>query len=240
MRAPRFNFYVYILFRLDTGAPFYVGKGCRDRQSATLREDRRNKHKQSIIEKMRALNLDVPAIRIADGISEDQAFEIEIALIAAIGRRRDCGPLANMTDGGEGPSGFTHTAEARQKISEAGRRRVLSPATLEKMSKSQKGRTFSPEHREKLRAKLKGFGRGRQVSESTRMKLSAVNKGRQRTAEQRKKNGDARKGKPLSEAHKARLRQAAVQRDISPELSRIYSDASTKRWERSRAQREAK
>ena len=45
----------------------------------------------------------VPKIKVRERLSERDAFETEIALIKAIGRRdKNLGPLANMSDGGSG------------------------------------------------------------------------------------------------------------------------------------------
>jgi hypothetical protein len=95
------DFYVYILWRSDKMEPFYVGKGHNGRVLQHFCEsESSNPFKTRIIAKTDVL------ISLTPAESEEAAHEREIALIAAIGRRDlDTGPLANLTDGGEGTSG---------------------------------------------------------------------------------------------------------------------------------------
>jgi hypothetical protein len=63
-------FYVYILFRED-GRPFYVGKGSNGRSLEHEREARRGVGRRfSIIRKMQALGLDLPKIKLHQGLTE--------------------------------------------------------------------------------------------------------------------------------------------------------------------------
>ena len=95
------DFYVYILWRVDKMEPFYVGKGRNGRVLQHFCEsESSNPFKARIIAKTDVL------ISLTPAEGEEAAHEREIALIAAIGRRDlDAGPLANLTDGGEGTSG---------------------------------------------------------------------------------------------------------------------------------------
>ena len=96
------DYYVYVLFRHDTGAPFYVGKGHGRRYVTTIRTARKGKsHKANIIWKARLAGKEIPLVIVQRDLSNEQACFIEIALIAAIGREPN-GPLVNLTDGGEG------------------------------------------------------------------------------------------------------------------------------------------
>ena len=92
-------FYVYIAFRLD-GSPCYVGKGKGKRYLSHLRRSH-NPWLRRIVAKAGGA---IPIVVIRSGLSEPEAFEIEVALIRAIGRKGS-GPLVNMTDGGEGVAG---------------------------------------------------------------------------------------------------------------------------------------
>ena len=57
---------------------------------------------------------EIPKLRVRENLTEDEAFETEIALILAIGRAdRGSGPLTNMTDGGEGWSNASVVRWAR-------------------------------------------------------------------------------------------------------------------------------
>lgn len=182
------NCYVYVLFRAD-GSPFYVGKGKRNRINGTLYSSLRsgrgkNSYKDRIISQMISRGVDVPRVKVASSVSEAAAFDIERALIAAIGRIPN-GPLVNLTDGGEGWSG-RRLSEAH-KI--AFRRPVLkhSPESIERMRKAslgkkgtRVGKKNSPEHNAAISAANLGKDRrnGRPTSDETKAKLSMIFKGR--------------------------------------------------------------
>jgi hypothetical protein len=100
--------YVYVYFRLD-GTPCYVGKGKGHRVF-----DRKNKHFQAIL---KASNKRLPVVIIRSNLTEQEAFDIEVALIATIGREVDGGPLVNLTLGGEGVSGFKFSDVSKQNLS---------------------------------------------------------------------------------------------------------------------------
>jgi hypothetical protein len=113
----RSDFYVYVYFRPDTGLPCYVGKGRGPRWIAHNKQRSPNPHLRNIINKYG----EIPCVKTHQGLTEAQAFEIEIALIAAIGRGKK-GPLVNLTDGGEGSSGYVPSDSSRAKMSESSRR----------------------------------------------------------------------------------------------------------------------
>jgi hypothetical protein len=115
------SYYVYILFKTYKKGfftysdlnfnmePFYVGKG-RDKRIIDTVNVRKNKnsYKNNILEKIHLLNLTVTSVKIGEHMLEKDAFDLEKELISKIGRYdRGLGPLANMTDGGEGGSGGT-------------------------------------------------------------------------------------------------------------------------------------
>jgi hypothetical protein len=133
-------YYTYLHRRASDSQPFYVGKGkgCR----LNSRRDRSpfwrhiaNKH-------------GVTAELIAYWPTEAEAFEHEKFLIWCF---RDMGiTLCNLTDGGEGMSGWTPTEETRQKWSEQrigqGNHRFGKSGILSKLY----GRHLSDEHKGKL------------------------------------------------------------------------------------------
>jgi group I intron endonuclease len=104
--------------------------------------------------------------------SEDDLNESEIRYISELS------PQYNMTEGGEGTSGFTFTQseEARKKISDA-----------------HKGNPKSEEHKRKISEALKG----RKRSEKTKKKISEYRKGKSQSEETKKKIGKAKKGMKL-------------------------------------------
>src|SRR5579863_5633440 len=119
-RLLRRDYYVYILFRWN-GWPLYVGKGQGDRinEHLTPKNLAKNLHRAKAIRKTLLFLGDVPRIKIAENLTQDEALDLERRLILAIGRYPD-GPLVNATDGGDGPYNFSD--EVRRKISEAATR----------------------------------------------------------------------------------------------------------------------
>lgn len=104
------SFYAY-LHCTPEGVPFYVGKG-RGRRAYDFKH--RNAHHRSVIRRHGASAIRVILIPAAD---EAEAFRLEvtgIALLRHLGYR-----LVNQTEGGEGSSGSTKSAETRWLISTA-------------------------------------------------------------------------------------------------------------------------
>ena len=99
-------FYVYGLFD-ECAIIRYIGKGKGERWSAHAAGDYNyNWLKRIFIKRtLRAMG-EVPGVKIREGLSEPEAFEIEVALIRAIGRWPN-GPLTNLTDNRSGPSSET-------------------------------------------------------------------------------------------------------------------------------------
>ncbi len=105
------KFYVYRHIRLDTGEPFYVGKGSGFR--AYDMKWQRNKYHHAI----QGVS-EVKAQIIADGLSEQEAFDLEVETITVYKCLGYCS--ANFTAGGTGGAtrtGQKHTEETKRKIS---------------------------------------------------------------------------------------------------------------------------
>jgi len=187
------NFYVYVLFRPWDGSPFYIGKG-KDRRWAKHAQ-RKTGHIASVFKKAARLGLEVPIVKIRDDLSEAEAFEIEVALIRAIGRKDlGLGPLANQTDGGEGASnppaqviekriskirGIPRPTEVREAISAKLRGHAVSSETKSKIGAK------SREMWDRDRGRLIRVNKDRNYSPTaeTRMAVSKVHLGRKRSAE---------------------------------------------------------
>lgn len=145
------RFYTYFHTRNDTDSVFYIGKGQRKRAyktscRSTLWKRIVAKHGYSV--------------HIASWWeTEKEAFEHEILLIACF---RDLGiNICNMTDGGDGISGYIQSPESRAKQGMAirgndyAKGNVLGPETRAKMSQISKNRRWSPETKAKMSASAK-------------------------------------------------------------------------------------
>ncbi len=140
------NYYVYQYLREDN-TPYYIGKGKDNRAWAPHTTIKLPKDKSRIV-------------LVTEHLSEKQAHDLEIELIAKYGRKDlGTGILHNKTNGGDGSSGSKVSPETRAKMSSARKGKKLSPETRAKMSAVRKGRSngregtkHSPETIEKMRA----------------------------------------------------------------------------------------
>jgi hypothetical protein len=121
LKATAGGCYVYVLWSSAAGKlfPFYVGMGrgdraLRHRQSSARVENRiKAAMWRRCIQAGGQVLYSFPLTRA----SEDDAKAKERDLIAVIGRRMNCsGPLANLTDGGEGVTGIIQPKGAGSKL----------------------------------------------------------------------------------------------------------------------------
>lgn len=173
-------FYVYEHWRPDTGQCFYVGKGHGPRAYDL---SNRNDHHKGIQQKLKDAGREIEVRLIQERLSENAAFDLEIARIALWRARENV--LANHTPGGEGRKGYRP-----------------SPETRARMSAAQRGRRHSAETREKLRVSHLG----KRPSAETRMKQSAVRTGRSMPREGVEKARKARVGKRRTDEQRANMR----------------------------------
>ena len=112
------------------GDPFYIGKGKGKRawDHLTKKVNKKiNYLKHGVIDKIRAVGAEPIIEFISECLSEYDAHAIETAEILKYGRiAKGTGILTNLTDGGEGGSGYTHTEEIKKKWSAA--RKGVIPA----------------------------------------------------------------------------------------------------------------
>ena len=155
------QFYSYLWLRED-GTPYYAGKGSGRR---AYHSDGHNVHRP----KNRSRILVFPMI------NEAEAFESEIALIELFGRLDNgTGCLRNITDGGDGISGFRHSEEFAKRQAAIRTGRKHSDATKQKMRESQLGKHHSDVTKQKLREIKTGKPSGRvgyRHSDATREKI---------------------------------------------------------------------
>lgn len=111
-------FYVYRHIRLDTGKPFYVGKGKLKRAWDTRC---RNDYWKCIV-KVTSYKIEI----LKSQMSEQEAFALERQLISAYKSYGLC--EANFSFGGDGPSGLKWTIEQKTKLSNSKKGTKLSEA----------------------------------------------------------------------------------------------------------------
>lgn len=149
-------FYVYIHRRLSDGKPFYVGKGKGKR---AWRTDRNNPFWQSV-RKKHGYTVDI----VFDDLDEETAFQCEKDIILEL--KYFGYTLTNLTDGGDGPSGYVYSEETKQRMSEAqktsekvkearkissAKRKGVKTGPQPNISKALAGKPKSPEHIEATR-----------------------------------------------------------------------------------------
>lgn len=102
---------VYQHRRKDTNDIFYIGIGKTRSRAYSLRY--RNSHWERIV-KLFGYEVDI----LFEGISWEDACNVEIGLISSYGRRDlKSGNLVNMTDGGQGNQNILTTNETKKKLS---------------------------------------------------------------------------------------------------------------------------
>ena len=128
------DYYVYQYLRTD-GTPYYIGKGKGNRAY--------QKQGHTV-----PLPIRERITFIKTNITNDEAVELEIALIAKYGRKDlDTGILRNMTDGGDGSVGRVATKEMKRKIREANLGKKQTQETKDKRAEALRGQKRTDEHR---------------------------------------------------------------------------------------------
>lgn len=191
-------FFVYIDWMLEKQArPFYVGKGTQKR----LYKRKRNVYWQNIAAKYGWRREVVLATK-----DESFAFEEEKRRIAELGTFEDGTPGrwgANLTEGGEGPSGAIVSEQTRIRL----RAKVMSPEERERISKALQGHPVDAE----TRAKISRARRG--------MKFTPEHCANIRKAVTGRKN-------PCSESRRALIRQTRyAQSPVTKEIAQAIRDA---------------
>lgn len=184
-------YYVYELRIQGDEFPFYIGKGKNERLYEHFdnyeinSNPLGNKHKVNKIRKALNEGLEVTATPLEENLTECEAHEREKFYIALYGRRdKGTGCLTNMTDGGEGMSGFVPSEEQRKRQSEL----LLTPEYREFFRNQTRGlwkndtyrknvleginRSWTPERRAALSERNKKFAAQGCYDESIR-KLNA-------------------------------------------------------------------
>lgn len=213
------NFYVYLHMRPD-GIPFYVGKGYGNRSSLLLY---RNPFHKNVVLKYGTNNLKVSKLYCD---SEEQAFELEIELIALL--RSMNIELTNMTNGGEGVIGYRHDPEDIKRRSNLIKGRPVGqgrPGPL--------GYKHTPE----ALAKIAEASRICRLTEEGRLRIIAANKGKRPTDESKEKNRQAHLGAKQSEETVFKRAEKNRGKIRSPETKALMAQKAKEREEKKRLER---
>jgi hypothetical protein len=166
------GFYVYAYLRQDN-TPYYIGKGHKIRAW--------NQHDGGIHPPKDTSKI----IILESNLTDIGALAIERRLIRWYGRKDlGTGILRNLTDGGDGSTGYVATEETRIKISVAGRGRKLKPRTkehCEALSKAFTGKKLPDSHPWRAKNKIpwnKGLSGHLTQTEESNTKRSESLKGR--------------------------------------------------------------
>jgi hypothetical protein len=165
------EYYVYGYLKED-GSPYYIGKG------------KGNRYKQN--HGYHRPPLDESRIKFFESnLSEEDAYNLEIHLIASYGRKDlGTGTLINRTDGGEGASSNTmigntnaagnkgkpKSSSHKRKISEALKGKKKSEEQKSKQSAVMKGRTHPDDVKKKRAKSMTGLKWWHKGTEKTRSK----------------------------------------------------------------------
>ena len=202
------NIYYAYLLKRPNGIPFYVGKGKGRRCYVHLKpwhlKKDENHLKVNVIKQIRHDGGE-PVVEILEkNLTEVDAFRIETEQIKLYGRVANGGILVNMTDGGEGQSGFHLKESTKKKLSNRNRRegnpffgKKHTTATLRKIGDTNRGKTLGADWRQKLSISQKGHPK----SEETKRKMRSSWIGRTVSSEQKQRLRDlnrSRIGKSLS------------------------------------------
>ena len=175
------GFYVYEHVRLDTMKPFYIGKGSGTR---AYTKQGRNRYWHHVVDKHGYI-----VRMVAENLDEEMAFLVEMEKIDQL--RRLGTELTNMTDGGEGSSGYVFPADVIDRRTKSRTNIICSEETRKKMSKSHIGKE-SPM-------------RGKKHSAETKNKIVTRLIASYADGTKAKKISDAMKGRVFSDEHKKKL-----------------------------------
>lgn len=108
--------YVYMLVDPRNNQPFYVGKGVGRRcyfHSWEAKHTDRVTYKLAKIRKIQRLGMSIIVRKVEQNVSDEQAKDLECLMISEF---RDAGiNLTNLTDGGDGRTGYKPSAETIAK-----------------------------------------------------------------------------------------------------------------------------
>jgi hypothetical protein len=206
------KFYVYVLIDPITDKVFYVGKGTgnrlREHKKEAVNKKHYNKHLENTILKILSTGNDLKYDKIFSTDIEEEAFIKEIETILFFGLSNLC----NLTEGGEGSSGYKHTEEAIEKMKAFVSQRDWNgknnpnygggnwtEETKKRFSEYQKVNLlgeknpfFGKNHSDIARAKMSKYHKGKILTEVHKLKISENHafKGKKRPEHSIKMSGE--------------------------------------------------
>ena len=152
---------VYKHIRLDSNLVFYIGIGKSNKRPYS--KNHRNTYWHNIVNK-HGYKIEI----ISENITWDEAKEMECRLILEYGRLDlKTGSLVNMTNGGEGISGYSHTEEWKKESSKRNKNKVIGEEQRKIISSYMKNRKITTEFKEKVSIGVKKYfdKKGRKIKE---------------------------------------------------------------------------
>jgi hypothetical protein len=131
--------------------PIYIGKGKGNRPKRHLTLYKKNKNRfYSKIKKIISEGFKPIILLLKENLTEKESFIYEKNYIEKIGRIENGGVLTNLSDGGEGQSGFKFSNESREKMSIQRKGIKLGPMSEEnkvKISLAKIGKSISTKNK---------------------------------------------------------------------------------------------
>ena len=174
----------------------YIGKTMGSMIARRYDHEKRSKHQSARLFFHKAIKKYCPAAFVWEVMfySDNEAVltETERRQIKEIKTKAPSG--YNLTDGGDGISGFCVSLETRAKLRKASLGKKASPEARARMSAASKGVPKSASHlaamrSESCKSKLRTKAIGRRHSQATRAKLSLIWKGRKHSIATKTKIG---------------------------------------------------
>lgn len=180
---------VYQHRRKDTGQIFYIGQGTLKRAYESVNNRRNNNWKQ-IVQEAGGFDVDI----LVSGLTKDESLKIESDYISKYGTiKHGTGILVNeRLNGTRGmPSGYVHSEEKRQEISEKTKKAMQNPEVYSRHMDSHNKYWENAENRFKASKAMKGVmsgnkhpNYGKKLKPETVEKMRMAKLGKKKTPEQ--------------------------------------------------------